>query len=283
MSQHSANGVYKDTSPGGLGPEDEREAGLARLRTAETVSMSPELFEKLYLSPQNKVSGELRKTFANPTPIALVGFLLSLTPLACDLMGWRGAGLFGAASIGVYFFQGGVLMLLAGILEWVLGNTFPAVVFTSFGGFWLSFAATLTPAFNTYGFYTTPDQHVSEGLATTGFNASLGFWLLFMGVLCFIYMICALRTNVVFVVIFLSLVVAFGLLAGAFFLQAADYAANAAAANRCLVVSSLLSPSTSEAEQAPSSPAWQAGTSSRPSSSPRSTSPSSSPSVTSPP
>lgn len=63
-----------------------------------------------------------------------------------------------------------------------------------------------------------------------------------MGVLCFIYMICALRTNVVFVVIFLSLVVAFGLLAGAFFLQAADYAANAAAANRCLVVSSPLSP-----------------------------------------
>lgn len=69
MSHHSANGIYKDTSPGGLSPEDEREAGLARLRTAETVSMSPELFEKLYLSPQNKVSGDLRKTFANPTPM----------------------------------------------------------------------------------------------------------------------------------------------------------------------------------------------------------------------
>lgn len=31
---------------------------------------------------------------------ALVGFLLSLTPLSCDLMGWRGAGGSGAASTG---------------------------------------------------------------------------------------------------------------------------------------------------------------------------------------
>lgn len=30
---------------------------------------------------------------------ALVGFLLSLMPLSCDLMGWRGAGLFGAATM----------------------------------------------------------------------------------------------------------------------------------------------------------------------------------------
>ena len=59
MSHHSANGIYKDTSPGGLSPEDEREAGLARLRTAETVSMSPELFEKLYLSPQNRLNSSM--------------------------------------------------------------------------------------------------------------------------------------------------------------------------------------------------------------------------------
>ena len=31
---------------------------------------------------------------------ALAGFILSLTPLACDLMGWRGAGSSGAASTG---------------------------------------------------------------------------------------------------------------------------------------------------------------------------------------
>ena len=42
---------------------------LKRIRTAGSVSLSPELFEKLYLSPQNRVSGDLRKTFGNPTPM----------------------------------------------------------------------------------------------------------------------------------------------------------------------------------------------------------------------
>lgn len=42
---------------------------LRKIRTAGGISISPELFEKLYLSPQNKVKGELRQTFANPTPV----------------------------------------------------------------------------------------------------------------------------------------------------------------------------------------------------------------------
>jgi hypothetical protein len=39
------------------------------LRKLESISISPELFEKLYLSPQNAVKGDLRKTFGNPTPV----------------------------------------------------------------------------------------------------------------------------------------------------------------------------------------------------------------------
>lgn len=81
---------------------------------------------------------------------ALLGFLLSLSPLSCDLMGWRGAGGNGAAGTsvfsvsylkspadnlasGAYFFMGGVLMIIGGVLEFFLGNTFPFVVFSSFG------------------------------------------------------------------------------------------------------------------------------------------------------
>ena len=48
---------------------------------------------------------------------ALCGFLLSLTPLSWTLMGWRGAGGSGSASIGWYFFAGGLLMVLGGIGE----------------------------------------------------------------------------------------------------------------------------------------------------------------------
>jgi hypothetical protein len=43
--------------------------GLRELRAAQSITMSPELFEKLYLSPPNKVKGNLRRTFANPTPL----------------------------------------------------------------------------------------------------------------------------------------------------------------------------------------------------------------------
>ncbi|KAK6432622.1 hypothetical protein LTR95_011203 [Oleoguttula sp. CCFEE 5521] len=200
---------------------DEGEA-LKRIQTAGSISISPELFEKLYLSPQNKVSGDLRKTFGNPTPLCLVGFLLSLTPLSCDLMGWRGAGGSGAASTGAYFFFGGLLMILGAIGEWILGNTFPFVVFGSFGAFWLTFGATLQPFYNAYGAYSPDPSIPGEGLATTGFNASFAFFLLFMGLLCFIYFICALRTNVVFVLIFILLVPSFGCLAGAYWHLAMD-------------------------------------------------------------
>lgn len=95
------------------------DTALRKIQTSGSISISPELFEKIYLSPQNKVAGDLRKTFGNPTPLALVGFLLSLTPLSCDLMGWRGAGPTGdgSASIGAYFFFGGLLMVLGGVGE----------------------------------------------------------------------------------------------------------------------------------------------------------------------
>lgn len=118
-------------------------------------------------------------------------------------------------SSGAYYFFGGLLMIVGGFLEFILGNTFPFVVFSSFGAFWLSFAATLQPFYYAYGSYSTTGME-ADGIKTVGFTASFGFFLVFMGVLCLIYLICALRTNVVFVVIFLTLVLAFGLLAGAY-------------------------------------------------------------------
>ncbi|KAK5163687.1 hypothetical protein LTR04_002309 [Oleoguttula sp. CCFEE 6159] len=189
---------------------------LRRIRTAGSISISPELFEKIYLSPQNKVSGDLRKTFGNPTPLALVGFLLSLSPLSCDLMGWRGAGGSGAAGTGAYYFFGGLLMVLGGVGEFIIGNTFPFVVFTSFGAFWLGFAATLQPLYNAWGAYSPNPAEPALGLTTVGFQSSFAFFLLFMGVLCLVYLICALRTNVVFVIIFATLVTGFVLLAGTY-------------------------------------------------------------------
>lgn len=36
---------------------------------------------------------------------------------------------------------GGLVQLIAGIEEFVCGNTFAATAFSSYGGFWLSFAS----------------------------------------------------------------------------------------------------------------------------------------------
>ncbi|MCJ1225482.1 hypothetical protein MMC12_002131 [Toensbergia leucococca] len=207
---------YSHESPYDMPDNINSDQALRRIRTAGSISISPELFEKIYLSPQNSVKGDLRKTFGNPTPLALLGFLLSLSPLACDLMGWRGAGGDGAAGTGTYVYIGGLLMFTGGLLEFFLGNTFPFVVFCSFGGFWFSFAATLTPWYNAYGAYSPDPNNPSLGITNPSFQASFGFFCLFMGMLCLVYFICALRTNIVFLVIFACLFFVFCLLAGVY-------------------------------------------------------------------
>lgn len=73
---------------------------LERIRTTNSIiTITPEQFEKLYLQPQGQVKGDLRKTFGNPTPLALGGFVMGLTPLSCQLMGWRGSGQLGTATM----------------------------------------------------------------------------------------------------------------------------------------------------------------------------------------
>ena len=104
VSEDSDRKNYADSVPYQLNGDHSSEEALRKIRTANTIAISPELFEKLYLSPQNKVPGDLRTRFANPTPIGLLGFALSLSPLACELMGWRGAGQAGIAGVGSYYF-----------------------------------------------------------------------------------------------------------------------------------------------------------------------------------
>ncbi|PHH85877.1 hypothetical protein CDD83_11043 [Cordyceps sp. RAO-2017] len=229
MEEEGRAGNMK-TSGGGSyseqGTEEERLEALNKFRTATSVSMSPELFEKLYLSPKNHIKGELRQTFGNPSPIGLAGFLICLTPLSMDLMGWRGAGGNGAASIGSFFFQGGFLMNLGCILEWVLGNTFPAVVFGVYGTFWLAHGATLNPSFAAYALYAPPGRPAAEGLRTQGFNASVAWWFLFMGLISLIFFICALRTNVCLCFIFFCLTISYALQTAGKIKQAEDYHGN---------------------------------------------------------
>ncbi|EME38819.1 hypothetical protein DOTSEDRAFT_66810 [Dothistroma septosporum NZE10] len=182
--------------------------------TENILHPTPSRFEKLYLAPEQPVAGLLRQTFGNPTPIALGGFLLANTPATIDLMGWGGAGgaeASAAAGVGTYYFFAGILLYAGAIGEWILGNTFPATVFFTFGGYWMSFGATLTPFFNAVNAYSDP----------AGFYRSFAFFLVFMALLCLLYTIAALRTNICLVVILLCFTVTFPCLTASYF-----YAAN---------------------------------------------------------
>lgn len=67
MAQHAEN---VQNGPGyDLDHTEDKDHALQKIRTAGSISISPELFEKIYLSPQNKVSGDIRRTFGNPTPV----------------------------------------------------------------------------------------------------------------------------------------------------------------------------------------------------------------------
>lgn len=116
-------------------------------------------------------------------------------------------------------------MIIGSVLEFILGNTFPFVVFGSFGAFWLSYAATLTPFYNASIAYDPSNPDASAMDPT--FANTFAFFHLYMGLLCLIYLCCALRTNICFFLIFLSLVPAFGLLAASYWKLAEGRAATA--------------------------------------------------------
>jgi uncharacterized protein len=106
------------------------------------------------------------------------------------------------------------LMIIGSFLEFILGNTFPFVVFGSFGAFWLAFAATLTPYFNASIAYDP--THPAASADNPVFASTFAYFQLYMGLLCFFFLICSLRTNIVFFAIFLCLVPAFTCMAATF-------------------------------------------------------------------
>ncbi|KAK7430709.1 hypothetical protein QQZ08_002753 [Neonectria magnoliae] len=207
--------------------EEQREDILNRSQTGASITLSPELFEQLYLSPKNNVKGQLRQTFGNPTPLALGGFLLCTTPLSMALLGWQGAGGFGAgANVGAYFYMGGLLLILGGVGEWILGNTFPATVFGLFGGFWFTFGATIVPDYGAYGLYSTTGS-AADGLSQEQFFATFAFFLISMAMLCTVLAIASIRTNIFLFTILLLLIPTFGCLSASFFAVSNGHAANA--------------------------------------------------------
>lgn len=102
---------------------DDIEAELGLKPTSTMMTISPELFEKLYLTPKTPHVGDSYKRFANPTPLGFVGFVISTFTFSMVLMGWGGASGFYPV-VGIFFFVGPLLLTLATIFEWIMGNFF---------------------------------------------------------------------------------------------------------------------------------------------------------------
>lgn len=56
-----------------------------RYELAKTVTLTPELYERLFISPKTQVSGDFRTRFGNPTPVGVLGFSVGVIPLAVSI------------------------------------------------------------------------------------------------------------------------------------------------------------------------------------------------------
>lgn len=138
--------------------------------TQTTMTISPEMFESLYLAPKNQVAGHLRQTFANPSPVGIMGFCVGLTPLSIEFMRWGGSAGNALATTTASIWFGGMLLILAGLGEFLLGNTFPMLVFFGYGSHFLTNATTFIPYYNAVNAFDptntntlTPEFEISYG------------------------------------------------------------------------------------------------------------------------
>ena len=133
---------------------------------------------------------------ANPAPLGLMGFGMTTV-----LLNIHNAGFFPINSmiLAMGVFYGGLIQILAGMLEFKRGNTFATTAFTSYGAFWLTLVGLIVaPKF---------------GWAEATPPAFLGWYLFLWGLFTLFMFFGTLRINRGLQVVFLSLTVLFFLLA----------------------------------------------------------------------
>jgi uncharacterized protein len=102
----------------------ERSQRMATIReTGDTTTTTP--------------AGRVVTAIADPGPLGLAGFAMTTFVLSTYNTKMIGSG--ETVVLGLALAYGGIAQLLAGMWEFVKGNTFGALAFSSFGAFWISF------------------------------------------------------------------------------------------------------------------------------------------------
>jgi uncharacterized protein len=137
-------------------------------------------------------------SIADPAPLGLGAFAMTTFVLSVFNANLIGTAALSAVVLPFALFYGGIAQLIAGMWEFKKGNTFGALAFSSFGSFWLAFAA--------YAKFVAPGIPAGQAHEATGLF--LLVWTIFTA-----YMIvAALRTNRVVVAVFVFLAITFLLL-----------------------------------------------------------------------
>ncbi len=84
------------------------------------------------------------------------------------------------------------------------------------GVLWLSLGVLFVPALGIVQSYSATGDYV-EGLLSEGFNGALGVYLIGWGLALFVILICSMKTNITFIVLFAVLDAAFFVFAAAHF------------------------------------------------------------------
>jgi len=166
-------------------------------RVAKVVEVTPNANPThAYFETHEKLHGFLSKqypTIANPAPLGLCGF--ALTTFVLSMMN-AGGTVNQTASVGVVcglaMYYGGLCQLLAGMWEFKTGNTYGACAFSSYGGFWMSFAALFNKDYGFLAGYTN----------STDLDHALGLYLFAWGFYSFFMMVASHRTTIVLFVLF---------------------------------------------------------------------------------
>jgi GPR1/FUN34/yaaH family len=93
--------------------------------------------------------------------------------------------------------------------------------------FWLSFAILFVPSFGIIASYSATGDF-NDGLLDPGFNADLGIYLVCWGLAVFVILVCSIKTNITFVILFTILDAGFFIFSASHFQTAAGNPGTAA-------------------------------------------------------
>jgi succinate-acetate transporter protein len=135
--------------------------------------------------------------WGNSAPLALSGFALTTFLLSMVNAKFVSAGV-EPIVFGVALMFGGLAQLIAGIIQFRIGNTFGGVLFSAYGAFWMSLFAIV--------------QWFLKAVPLAQVGHALGLFLYAFGIFTFVMLVASFRTNAIVVLALSTLLVTFLLL-----------------------------------------------------------------------